>query len=310
VALAQVPPLFVMVALLSILPFMLTISNVPYRAMLADIASPKVRGALGGTMTVMEMLGQVGILLLAQMIWMHNETVVFWVIAMALVLTFGATFAFVREPSGVPAAPKSGSSTGPRGYLKDLLTFREAGKWVLAHFIFWLAIGGISPFMTRYAAFELGLGEETALRLFLLLVLFTAAFAMPMGIAGDRLGKKKVLAGGLLVFGLAIFAGSQANTAMQLALVLVVAGAANAATTALGFAFLTELLPRRRMGELTGLSGMTWSFAQPLGSLFAGAVADVTGTLRASLLVASLLLLTSFVILLFVQPQRAAVEEP
>ncbi len=306
VVLARVPPLWAMIGLLSILPFILAVSNVPYRAMLADIASPQLRGALGGTMTVMEMLGQVSVLLLATMIWTTNESVVFGAIAVALVLTFGATFLMVREPAGLPPAPKAEkSSAGITGYLRDLLLFREAGKWVLAQFVFWLAIGGISPFVTRYAAFELGLGEETALKLFLCLVLFTAIFAVPMGIAGDRLGKKKVLAVALFVFGVTIFVGSRVNTALELGAVLMVAGAANAATTALGFAFLTELLPRRRMGELTGLSGMTWSFAQPLGSFMAGLVADATGTLRSSLMVAAALMLLSFIILLFVQPKRA-----
>jgi maltose/moltooligosaccharide transporter len=307
IVLAQVPPLLAMVALLSILPFILAVSNVPYRAMLADIASPRLRGALGGTMTVMEMLGQVSVLVLAQQIWTTNESGVFAFIAVALVLTFGATFRLIREPAGLPPLQKAGQAgVGIGSYLRDLLIFREAGKWVLAQIVFWLAVGGVSPFLTRYAAFELGLGEETALRLFLCLVLFTAIFAVPMGIAGDRLGKKKVLAVALLVFGIAIMVGSQVNTALELGAVLVVAGAANAATTALGFAFLTELLPRRRMGELTGLSGMTWSLAQPIGSFLAGMVADATGTYRASLLLASALLLVSFVICLFVQPQRAA----
>ncbi len=79
---------------------------------------------------------------------------------------------------------------------------------------------------------------------------------------------------------------------------------ANGINQALGFAFLTELLPRQRMGELTALSSMTWSFAQPLGSTFAGFLADQTGTLRTVFVMASVMLACCFLVLLTVQPAR------
>jgi MFS family permease len=250
-----------------------------------------------------------------------------------LLIAFPTTFALIREPAlpprPRPVAVTSAGTADPQDkqtlnqafggvislirkglrYLRELASFREAAKWVLAQVVFWLAIGGISPFVTRYASMELGLGDESAITLFLYLVILTAIFAVPMGILGDRLGKKRVLAVALLVFGCSILVGSQVNSYEGLRAVLVVAGAANAATTALGFAFLTELLPKHRMGELTGFSGMTWSFAQPLGSVLAGVLADATGTLRSSLMLAGVFLLVSFAILLFVHPERAAARD-
>ncbi|MHB1134139.1 MAG: MFS transporter [Chloroflexota bacterium] len=324
---SQVPPVWALVLVLLFLPFMLAISNVPYRAMLADIASPQVRGGIAGLVALMEMLGNIGLVLLARWVYDQNQSlgIVFYAIAVALILSFLGTFLFVREPALPALPPKPADGTGGRGqgervspsgllrqagrYLAGLTALGEAGKWVVSLFFFWFALGGISPFVTRYAAFELGLGEGTALNLFLYLVLFTAIFAVPVGIAGDRLGKKKVIGVGLLLFAAAALAGSRVNTEGELRLVLIVAGAANAAVTALGFAFLTELLPRRRMGELTGISGMIWSFAQPLGSLSLGALADVTGTLRTTLLVAAIGMFISFAILLFVRPERAGMEE-
>lgn len=332
--LSQVPPMAVMVMILLFLPVMLAISLVPYRAMLVDIADPEARGGVGGTMAVMEMIGQIGLALLAKYMWDQNQTLVFFAVIFTLLFTFPVTFALIREPVQAPrprtVETRSAATENPRveptrggalvgvmralrtglRYLLELASFREAAKWVVAQILFWLAIGGISPFVTRYASMELGLGDSAAITLFLFLIIFTAIFAVPMGIAGDRLGKKRVLAAALFVFGCAILVGSQVNTYEQLAAVLIVAGAANAATTALGFPFLTELLPKHRMGELTGFSGMTWSFAQPLGSVLAGGLADVTGTLRSSLVLAALLLFASLAILLFVHPERVVVAEP
>jgi maltose/moltooligosaccharide transporter len=207
-----------------------------------------------------------------------------------------------EPPPGPPLAKMR--LADPRDYVRSLLSFRPALLLVASQFAFWFGVGGVTPFLTRYAVEELGFDEPTAFGLFLLLIGFTAVFSVPAGFAGDRLGKKRVLLVGLLVFALAAAVGSRASTLVELGLVLAVIGFANAITTSLGFAFLTELLPRRRMGELTGLSGMTWSLAQPLGSTIAGLVADYTGTLRSVLLFAAVALLISFLVMMAVKPQR------
>jgi MFS-type transporter involved in bile tolerance (Atg22 family) len=89
---------------------------------------------------------------------------------------------------------------------------------------------------------------------------------------------------------------------------LAFAGLANGVNQALGFAFLTELLPRQRMGELTALSSMTWSFAQPLGSTLAGLMADQTGTLRSTFVMAAVMLLCCLLVLLTVNPNRVSAD--
>ncbi len=306
---AKEPPTWALVAILSLLPFMLAISLVPYRSMMADIADPEQRGRLGGTMSVMEMAGQIVIMLVLAAVWSADEMLVFWIISLALVLGFALTFFSAKEPPlATIATPLPPRRISARAYCEQLLAFRQAGKYVASQFVFWLGVGGVSPFLTRYAVAELGLAEQTAFLLFLLLVAATALCAVPAGWLGDRFGKKRLLAYGLLLFASAALVGSLARTVEQLAVALIVVGIANGVVTALGFAFLTELLPRRRMGELTGLGNMTWSFAQPLGSACAGFIADQTGTLRTVFLLTSLLLFVSFLILTTVKTDSPEAE--
>ncbi len=314
VVVSREPPAWALVAILSLLPFLLAISLVPYRSMMADIATPPQRGRLGGTMSVMEMAGQVVIVLILAAIWSANEMLVFSIISLALVLGFALTFFAAEEPPlPAPATSPVPPKVTLRAYGEQLLVFRQAAKYVASQFVFWFGVGGVSPFLTRYAVSELGIAEQTAFLLFLLLVAATALCAVPAGWLGDRFGKKRLLAYGLLLFAAAALVGSQARTVEQLAVALVVVGIANGVVMALGFAFLTELLPRRRMGELTGLGNMTWSFAQPLGSAFAGFIADQTGTLRSVFLLTSLLLFLSFLILTTVKtdyPEAEAAPQP
>ncbi len=64
------------------------------------------------------------------------------------------------------------------------------------------------------------------------------------------------------------------------------------------------------MGELTGLSSMTWSFAQPLDSTFAGVLAEQTGSLRTVFEMTAVTMLASLLIVLTVKPPMGAEESP
>lgn len=307
--LSQEPPTFALVAILLVLPFFLVIANVPYRTMMADIAAPDERGGLGGLMTVLEMLGQVGVVLLVAAVWTTNTTIAFVAIALAIVLGFGLTFVSVKEPPLPPKPTAPMKVANPLVYLRSVLAYREAAKFVAALTLFWFGVGGVSPFLTRYGVYELGLSEQMAFMLFLVLVLATAACAIPAGLIGDRVGKKPVLVVGLGLFAIAALLGARAQSLEDMAVALVIVGVANGAATALAVPFLTELLPKHRMGELIGMGGMMWSISQPLGSTFAGFVADQTGTYRTLFVLTAVYLGLACLITALIHAPRHAVQQ-
>jgi MFS family permease len=122
---------------------------------------------------------------------------------------------------------------------------------------------------------------------------------------GDRLGKKPVLMVGLFGYGAGCVLGAGAQDAMQAFVILAAVGAANAACTVLLLPVLADLIPRSRAGELTGLGSGIWSIAQPLGAAGAGLLADLTGSLRAALLLAGLLTLASAALLTTVRSDES-----
>jgi predicted MFS family arabinose efflux permease len=87
------------------------------------------------------------------------------------------------------------------------------------------------------------------------------------------------------------------QTVDQAAAALVVTGAANALCSSLLFPMLADLMPRERAGEFTGLGSAVWELAQPLGAMLGGAAADLTGSLRTTLVAAGLLTLLAAVLL-------------
>ena len=131
----------------------------------------------------------------------------------------------------------------------------------------------------------------------------------------DRTSKKAVMIGGMAIFGLAALVGSQSQTLLQGAIAMAIAGGANAAMAQIN-PMLSDLVPRKRMAEFIGLGSAVFSFAQPLGSVLAGAVQFIAAgfvgendSYRWTFITAGLLVLLAGVLLRSVHPERAITEE-
>jgi Na+/melibiose symporter-like transporter len=307
VALSLRPPLPIMLAVLVLLTSSLAVAFGPYLALLTDLVPAPQRGRIGGVLALGSTLGQLLLLFLASQLWERNEPLVFWILAGGLLAGFTLTFFGIREPQCSEQEPEP-VRFRPREYLRDLLQHRDVAKYLLATLFFWLGTGSVVPFLTRFAVRELGTDEGTAFKLLMVAILSTAIFALPAGWLGDRFGKKRMLLVGLGLFGLAILVGSQVRTVEEAAAALVVTGVANALCTVLLFPLLSDLIPRERAGEFTGLGSGVWELAQPIGAMFGGVTADLTGTLRGPLVAAGLLTLVSCALLLPVRVPRVDLE--
>ena len=302
--LAFQPPTWLAFLLFVLGPLALALAVVPYQSLLPDCVGEEQRGTASGIGVFLAMIGSVGVLLAAKALWEQHQALVFILISVSLGLGF-LTLVAVSEPKA-PQRTESSPPLRPFAYLRDVLSYREAAKYVVCYFLFWFGVGGITPFVTRFANEELGIPLPDTLMLMLALVLATLLFAWPAGWLGDRYGKKRVTSCGLLAFGLLTLVGSQVTSKELILPILLGVGVAQAVTSVLAYPLFTELVPAGRIGELTGVSSMIWSLAQPFGATTLGAAGDYTGTLRTVILGASIALLASFVVLQTVRTPASA----
>jgi MFS family permease len=318
--LALRPPVALVILLLVLMTSFLAIGYGPYLALLVDVVPMEQRARVGGVLNVGNMAGQMLMLWLASQLWAQWEALVFWLAAGGLLLGFGLVLLGVAERVSAPTAagdlagaggpgPQGGAPAPPRrlrlhpvAYVRGVLHYREAAKYLLATLFFWFGTGGVVPFLSRFGVAELGTDEATAFRLLMLPIVATAVASLPAGWLGDRFGKKRVLLVGLTVMGVAVLAGSQVRTVEQAIVALLVTGVANALCTVPLLPLLADLIPRQRAGEFTGLGAAVWELAQPVGAVLGGLAADVTGSLRSTLAVAGLMVLVAGALLL---PVRA-----
>jgi len=254
-----------------------------HKALMVDVTAPAERNQLSAWSVVVQMAGQVGILVLGFLLWQESVPDAAFVITAALVAAgVLVTVLWVREPS--PAAWEAGQqreTTGDHGPrpspLAFLTRYRGAALFCLVYFCYWSGVNAVMPLVSVYTRDILGASVGEAQLLPALLLLSTTVLAVPMARLGDRFGKRRVMGAGFAIMGVGALAGLVITTREQGAVVFLLAGVGNAASLVLTVPLLADLVPRQHMGVATGILAASGSLAAPLASLAGGALADVYG---------------------------------
>lgn len=252
-----------------------------HKALLVDVAPERGRNRLASMALLVEMGGQLGILLLGFMAWQHAVPDVAFVVTGALMAAgVIVTVLGVREPppgqkysapvSRWPSYKEtSAQSTFPRS--------RGAAAFFFSMFAFGFGLSAVLPLLSLYTRDILGATIGQAQLLPALLFLSITLLALPMGRLADHYGKRRVISGGYLLLMLVSLAGLVITTREAGAAVFILAGAGTAAILAPRIPLLAELVPETRMGTAAGLLAAVGSVAAPAGSLVAAVCSDWFG---------------------------------
>lgn len=258
-----------------------------HKALLADLTDGAEQNRLSSFSVVVDIGGQVGILLLGGLLWQTAVPDSAFALAAAIILAgVLLTVLGVREPPPEVWAQQrrtlaaAGAAQGRpvRPPLRALLsTYRGALVFCLVTFAYWSGVNAVLPLVSIYTRDILGATVGEAQLLPALLLLSTTLLAIPMGWLGTRFGKRRVIGTGYAIMGLAALAGLAITTREQGAVVFLLAGIGNAATIVLAIPLMADLVPRRHMGLAAGALAGASSVAAPLASLVAGGLAQVYG---------------------------------
>ncbi|MDP8924788.1 MAG: MFS transporter, partial [Chloroflexota bacterium] len=155
--------------------------------------------------------------------------------------------------------------------------YRGAAAFCLVYFCYWSGVNAVMPLVSIYTRDILGATVGEAQLLPALLLLSTAALAIPMGLLGDRFGRRRVIGAGYAIVGICGLAGLVITTKEQGAIVFLLAGVGNAASMVLAIPLLGDLVPPQRVGAAAGILAASGSLAAPLASVVAGTLSDLYG---------------------------------
>jgi MFS family permease len=233
-------------------------------------------------------------------LWEDHPRLVFQVVALAFFGSLLLAVVLLREPAA-PAEP-SQKSASPLLYLKSIIAETSALRFYAAQFFWWLGFWMVSTFATLFAVEELKVNEGQSFLVLLPFTVVATLFMLPLGMLGDRFGRKAILSGMVFAWAISqVLVGLSQNLTQAVALVAISA-IPFAAVMGVGFAFMLDLVPEDRTAEFVGFSVISIAVAQILGPLLGGTLIDAMGY-RSIFPAAAMLMIVGLAILQFVRPR-------
>jgi MFS family permease len=267
----------------------------PYFAFLADITAPERRGRAAGIMFFIGGTGVILFLLFGAPLWDTDHRLPFLWAAAAIVISITILIIGVPQP---PAA--RGDRTGS-GLMEMILNDRRIMTFCAAMIFWWSGIWMVNFFFVIAAK---SLFSATNQEAFFALLLTTAGYvvlAFPVGVLGDRVGHKVVLAGGLLSLALIFLIVPLVGDMRTAYGVMLGAGAGYSVVLSVAYAFFLRLVPPDRTARLVGGYMACQNGSLIIGNALGGATVEYLGP-SFLFIGAGLLVFFSFVIVSRIRP--------
>jgi maltose/moltooligosaccharide transporter len=316
--LAAVLPVFIACTMTLILSMALW--RTPVVALMPDITPSKYRSQANGVINFMGGFGAIIAFLGGSALYRMNPAFPFWLGSVLVLVAVLMVFIFIREPKVVAPVheqPKLIKS------LQEVATDRDksALRILLAIFFWFLAYSAIEAFFTLYANRHLLLEEADGARLLGQLSLLFVIFALPSGLIGGKIGRRKTIMAGITIMALAMLAMfflpiSTLTTSLAslpvlgvvpvVGVILMFAGIAWALININSLPMVVDMTDAVRIGTFTGLYYLFSTFAFIIGPNVNGWIIQLTGgNYNAVMLVAPMFMAIAFILMLGVRRGEA-----
>ncbi len=294
---------FALVVVVSALMYVfMRVAETPFLSLLPDITPPEQRSTASGIMNLVGSLGLILCFVAGSLIWERSHEAMFALVAVGC---FGATatsIVLLREPAA--EVSPSTERINLSAYVQSIVGERNAVSLLTAQFFWWLGFWMISSFLILFVAEELGVDEGQSFFVPVVFSVVATAAMLPMGILGDRFGRKQVLSAMIVVWAVSALTVGFSRTFTQALATVAFSAVPFAAVMAVGYAFFLDLIPAGRTAEFIGISVLTIAGAQFAGPLIGGALIDTFGY-RSLFPVAAVFQLIGFSLLQRVRPPTA-----
>lgn len=291
IPLASVLPLFVASTVTLILS--MAVWRTPVVALMPDITPSKFRSQANGVINFMGGVGAIISFLLGSQLYDINQAYPFWLGSGLVIFAALLVFIFIREPKIFkenPNAERPNLLKSLRGILQD--EDKSAIRIFLAIMFWFIAYNAIEAFFTLYANKHLGLAESDGVRLLSQLSLLFVIFALPSGLLGGKIGRRKTISMGIVLMAISmlmmavlpvplltrlLFTVPVLGEVPVVGLILMFAGIAWAFININSLPMVVDLTDAVQIGTYTGLYYLFSTLAAILGPNINGWLVELAG---------------------------------
>lgn len=179
---------------------------------------------------------------------------------------------------------------------REIFLLRNVGTFLFAY---WLYIDGVNSVAKMAVDFGVSVGIESRDLMIALLVTQFVGFpsALLMGRLAARVGARRAVMGGLVIYGAVTLWASRMTSAAEFFGLAVAVGTVQGGVQALSRSIFASMIPPGRSAEFFSFFNLVGKFATILGPLLVGLTARVTHSSRAGIASAVLLFLAGGVLL-------------
>ena len=249
------------------------IRTAPRDVMVSEGADENNMGKAFGIHKMLDMAGSAtGILIaffLLQAAGTSSYRLIFAVSAIPMMIAL-ILFVLIHEKNGRPAARQR------EKFWKNISELDGRLKLYLAvSFLF--TIGNSSNSFLLLRASDTGFSDSGAVLLYFMYNLVSSLLAVPCGKLSDRIGRKRLLTAGYMVFAAVYFGFAFCNSRPLMVLIFMAYGIYTAMTAGAERAFIAEIAPAHLKGTMLGLQATLVGFALLPASIIAGLLWDGVG---------------------------------
>jgi MFS family permease len=247
----------------------------PRDAIIADSTEPAYRGAAFGWHRAMDTAGAVvGPLVALGLLALVHGNLRTVIIMAAVPGMLGALLTLtVRDPRPAPRPAAPPAAVAPMRWA----SLPSAFRWYLVAWLPFVLVNSSDVFLILRAK-QLGLTTVGVVLVYTLYNFVYASASVPLGQLSDRIGRRRVLVGGMLVFALVYAGFAVATSTWHVAALFAVYGIYIAATDGVGKAFAVDLVPREVRATSIGMLGTLTGVMTLVASVLAGALWDGLGS--------------------------------
>jgi MFS family permease len=203
IPLASVLPLFLLAATTTFLSMALW--RTPAIALMPDITPSRFRSQANGIINLMGGVGSILAFLVGASLYEKNPAFPFWMGSILVIVAGLLVFVLIREPKEFAPSEQEPSMWRSLGeVIKD--RDKSALRVMLAIFFWFLGYTAIEALFTLYSINHLGITESNGARLMGSLSVTFVLFAIPAGLIGSRVGRRRTIITGIFLLSLVLLA--------------------------------------------------------------------------------------------------------
>lgn len=299
--------LFTLIFFLVFANLSMSIFRAPVIALMPDLTYPEHRSKANSVINLMGGIGAILAYFIGSKLWSKNQAYPFYMAASLMLISLLILILFIKEKRDVlnyeiNLKAKNSLITN----LRSLVKTQKNTLFLLCAICSWfIGYQGIEAFFTLYGEKFLNISVPSAVFSFTFMSVSFLIFAIPAGIIGTKLGKKRAISIGILGLIICFTVLAFIRDIFIIRIIFIICGMFWSFININSYPFVVDMAPRGEIGTYTGFYYMFSAIAAIVSPPLLGRTIDLLGYKYMFLYGAGFYLL-SFIFILFVKLDNKA----